>query len=51
MFRFHHQVSRGSYARAVPLAAELALDGDPGFGTASGIYGLENLPLKLEREE
>jgi cytochrome P450 len=26
-------------------------DGEPEFGTPSGIYGLENLPLKLEREE
>ena len=32
-------------------AATLALDGDPQFGTPSGIYGLEKLPLKLEREE
>jgi cytochrome P450 len=29
----------------------LALDGEPEFGTPSGIYGLEKLPLKLEREE
>ena len=29
----------------------LALDGEPEFGTPSGIYGLEALPLKLEREE
>jgi cytochrome P450 len=29
----------------------LALDGEPEFGTPSGIYGLETLPLKLEREE
>jgi hypothetical protein len=26
----------------------LALDGEPEFGTPSGIYGLEKLPLKLE---
>ena len=26
-------------------------DGEPEFGTPSGIYGLETLPLKLEREE
>ena len=26
----------------------LALDGEPEFGTPSGIYGLETLPLKLE---
>jgi cytochrome P450 len=31
--------------------ASLALDGEPEFGTPSGIYGLERLPLKLEREE
>jgi cytochrome P450 len=29
----------------------LAFDAEPGFGTPSGIYGLETLPLKLEREE
>jgi len=29
----------------------LALDGEPEFGTPSGIYGLEKLTLKLEREE
>ena len=29
----------------------IALDGEPEFGTPSGIYGLETLPLKLEREE
>jgi cytochrome P450 len=28
--------------------ASLALDGDPEFGTPSGIYGLESLPLRLE---
>jgi cytochrome P450 len=28
--------------------SSLALDGEPGFGTPSGIYGLETLPLKLE---
>jgi cytochrome P450 len=26
----------------------VALDGEPGFGTPSGIYGLETLPLRLE---
>jgi cytochrome P450 len=26
----------------------LTLDGEPGFGTPSGIYGLETLPLRLE---
>jgi len=29
----------------------ITLDGEPEFGTPSGIYGLETLPLKLEREE
>ena len=29
----------------------VTLDGEPEFGTPSGIYGLEKLPLKLEREE
>jgi len=29
----------------------IELDGEPEFGTPSGIYGLEKLPLKLEREE
>jgi cytochrome P450 len=28
--------------------ASLAIDGEPEFGTPSGIYGLETLPLKLE---
>jgi cytochrome P450 len=28
--------------------SSLALDGEPEFGTPSGIYGLETLPLKLE---
>jgi cytochrome P450 len=35
----------------VSLAARvttLALDGEPEFGTPSGIYGLESLPLRLE---
>jgi hypothetical protein len=26
----------------------ITLDGEPEFGTASGIYGLESLPLRLE---
>jgi len=29
----------------------IAPDGEPEFGTPSGIYGLETLPLALEREE
>jgi len=28
--------------------SSLAVDGDPEFGTPSGIYGLETLPLKLD---
>jgi hypothetical protein len=28
--------------------SSLELDGEPEFGTPSGIYGLEKLPLKLE---
>ncbi len=30
--------------------AGLHLDGEPEFGTPSGIYGLERLPLRLELE-
>jgi cytochrome P450 len=30
--------------------SSLALDGEPEFGTPSGIYGLETLPLRLERD-
>ena len=26
----------------------ISLDGEPEFGTPSGIYGLDSLPLKLE---
>jgi hypothetical protein len=26
----------------------IELDGEPEFGTPSGIYGLESLPLRLE---
>jgi hypothetical protein len=37
---------------ALALMAErlsaLELDGEPEFGTPSGIYGIEKLPLKLE---
>jgi cytochrome P450 len=29
--------------------SSMTLDGEPEFGTPSGIYGLERLPLKLER--
>ena len=28
--------------------SRLELDGEPSFGTPSGIYGLESLPLRLE---
>ena len=28
--------------------SSIALDGEPEFGTPSGIYGLEKLPLKLD---
>jgi cytochrome P450 len=31
--------------------SSISVDGEPEFGTPSGIYGLETLPLKLEREE
>jgi cytochrome P450 len=31
--------------------SSISVDGEPEFGTPSGIYGLEKLPLKLEREE
>ncbi len=33
------------------LVSAIVLDGEPEFGTPSGIYGLETLQLKLEREE
>ena len=29
-------------------ALSVALDGEPEFGTPSGIYGLESLPLRFE---
>jgi cytochrome P450 len=48
-------LARAEMQEAVAFLAErvssLELDGDPEFGTPSGIYGLEKLPLKLEREE
>jgi cytochrome P450 len=31
--------------------SSLALDGEPEFGTPSGIYGLEKLPLRIERSD
>lgn len=48
-------LARAEMHEALAFLAErvstLALDGEPEFGTPSGIYGLETLPLKLEREE
>jgi cytochrome P450 len=48
-------LARAEMQEALAFLAErvssLELDGDPEFGTPSGIYGLEKLPLKLEREE
>ncbi|MGO9821485.1 MAG: cytochrome P450, partial [Solirubrobacteraceae bacterium] len=31
-------------------AVSVTLDGEPEFGTPSGIYGLESLPLRFEFE-
>jgi cytochrome P450 len=46
-------LARAEMQEALVFLAErvssLALDGEPEFGTPSGIYGLERLPLKLER--
>jgi len=48
-------LARAEIQEALAFLAErvsaLELDGEPEFGTPSGIYGLEKLPLKLEREE
>ncbi len=48
-------LARAEMQEALVFLAErisaIALDGEPEFGTPSGIYGLETLPLKLEREE
>ncbi|MGO9908596.1 MAG: cytochrome P450 [Solirubrobacteraceae bacterium] len=45
-------LARAEMQEGLALLAErvssLALDGEPEFGTPSGIYGLETLPLKLE---
>ncbi|MBV9605224.1 MAG: cytochrome P450 [Solirubrobacterales bacterium] len=45
-------LARAEMQEAVAFLAErvssLQLDGDPEFGTPSGIYGLERLPVKLE---
>jgi cytochrome P450 len=50
-------LARAEMQEAIAFLAErvsaLELDGEPEFGTPSGIYGLERLPLRLdiEREE
>jgi cytochrome P450 len=45
-------LAKAEMQEAIAFLAErvssLALDGEPEFGTPSGIYGLESLPLKLE---
>jgi cytochrome P450 len=45
-------LARAEMTEALAFLAErvrtLSLDGEPEFGTPSGIYGLEKLPLKLE---
>jgi cytochrome P450 len=45
-------LARAEMQEAVALLAErvhsIELDGDPVFGSASGIYGLDALPVKLE---
>jgi cytochrome P450 len=45
-------LARAEMEEALVFLAErvssLTLDGDPEFGTPSGIYGLESLPLRLE---
>ena len=44
--------ARAEMQEALTFLAErfraIELDGEPRFGTPSGIYGLESLPLKLE---
>jgi cytochrome P450 len=48
-------LARAEMHEALAFLAEhvsaITLDGEPEFGTPSGIYGLERLPLKFEREE
>jgi cytochrome P450 len=48
-------LARAEMQEALAFLAErvstIELDGEPEFGTPSGIYGLERLPLKLELEE
>jgi cytochrome P450 len=45
-------LARAEIAEAIVMLAErvgtLSLDGEPQFGTPSGIYSLESLPLRLE---
>ena len=47
-------LARAEMTEALAFLAErithIELDGEPEFGTPSGIYGLEKLPLKLELE-
>jgi cytochrome P450 len=46
-------LARAEMEEALAFLAErvgsLSLDGEPRFGTPSGIYGLESLPLVIER--
>jgi cytochrome P450 len=46
-------LARGEMQEALGFLAEhvtsLAITGEPTFGTPSGIYGLETLPLRLEQ--
>ncbi|HKO25892.1 MAG TPA: cytochrome P450 [Solirubrobacteraceae bacterium] len=48
-------LARAEMQEALAFLAErvskIELDGEPEFGTPSGIYGLERLPLKIELEE
>jgi cytochrome P450 len=45
-------LARAEMQEAVAFLAErvrsVTLDGEPEFGTPSGIYGLESLPVRLE---
>ena len=45
-------LARAEMQEAIALLAErvrsIELDGEPVFGSASGIYGLESLPVSLE---
>jgi cytochrome P450 len=48
-------LARAEMQEALAFLAErvssMELDGEPEFGTPSGIYGLDKLPLRLELEE